>query len=192
MPFYREPCILRKDRKIFNSALVPCGQRRVFYSCAGPPGRPAFTPVIVALSEVMFMQTIGTIRARIEAASGLTEVLAASWDAFEFTRAATSAYAERAPAELAMFLYAGSAACGGRDAIYTAPSAPAELADLAGVDAGGPGGNEAAGLLAGLALAVSRRLRAVAGQAADPRDRDACAEAAGAADELHRILTGTG
>jgi hypothetical protein len=140
----------------------------------------------------MFMEAIDTIQARLESACDLPATLGASWDAFELTRAVTSAYATQASARFAMFLYAGSAACRGRDAIYTAPGAPPDLADFPGTsDLGGVGEDEACGLLAALVLLASLRLRAAARDAADSRDRDACQEAAEAAEEVRGILTGT-
>jgi hypothetical protein len=138
------------------------------------------------------MEAIDTIRTRLESAPGLPATLAASWDAFELTRAVASAYAEHASPRFTMFLYAGSAARQGRDAIYTAPSAPADLADEpATIDPGGLTEDEACESLAVLMLTASRRLRAAADDAQDPRDREACAEAAAAAGELHGILSGT-
>jgi hypothetical protein len=148
---------------------------------------------LVLNSEVVFMETVDAIRARLESAQDLTGILRASWDAFELARAITSVYAERDHTRLAMFLYAGSAACVGRDAIYTAPSALQDLTDLPHIDdVGGLREDEACDLLAVLALTVSQRLSASAADATDQHDRDACAEGAAAAGELRDILTGAG
>jgi hypothetical protein len=146
---------------------------------------------MVLHSEVMFMEAIDTIRARLGSAPSLPATLAAIWDAFELTRAVTTAYAEDASPRFAMFLYAAAAAHQARDAIYTAPSAPADLADLPDViDPGELTEDEACRLLAELASLASRRLHTAADEAADPRDRDACREAAEASDELRGILAG--
>jgi hypothetical protein len=129
------------------------------------------------------------IRRRLADAGGLPAVLAAGWDIFGLIAAIASAIADESPDMYAAFTFARGAAVSGRNAIAFAPSAPS-ISGRAGDELPKPSGDagEIADDLAGLASALSVRLRESAGLAADAADRSACENAASEAERITWLL----
>jgi hypothetical protein len=126
---------------------------------------------------------------RLLGADGVPNVLLACWDAFELVRAGSAAGADRSAGLYPAFTFARGAAVSGRNAIAFAPSMPQGVAVLP--EAPSPDASdvhELADAMAGLASALSSRLRDAAGAAVDARDRAACFEAAGHADQACGLL----
>ncbi len=130
---------------------------------------------------------------RLREADGVAGVLAAAWEGFELISAAAADHAERTTDLYPAFMFARGAAVEGRNALVLAPSRPA----------GGPASfgtlglstgdvDQVADALAELASALSARLRGAAGLAVDDGDRVACEIAAGEADRIGALLTGSG
>jgi hypothetical protein len=132
---------------------------------------------------------IRLIRRRLADADGLPAVLAAGWDIFELIATIASASAGESPDMYPAFTFAHGAAVSGRNAIAFAPSLP-PISGGAGHELPKPSGNadEIADDLAGLASALSVRLRASAGLAADAADRSACENAASQAERITWLL----
>ena len=129
---------------------------------------------------------------RLREAGGVTGVLAAGWEIFDLISSLAAACAEQAADLYPAFMFARSAAAGGRNAIAFAPSAPASGAELSrdpDLPAGDAG--EVADALAGLASALSVRLRAAAPLAEDDGDRVACQHAAIDAERIAGLLAGS-
>jgi hypothetical protein len=122
-------------------------------------------------------------------ADGLPAVLAVSWDIFELVGTIASASAGESPDMYPAFTFAQGAAVSGRTAIAFAPSMP-PVSGGAGHELPKPLGNpgEIADDLAGLASALSVRLRESAGLAADAADRAACENAARQAERIMWLL----
>jgi hypothetical protein len=129
---------------------------------------------------------------RLAGAGDVPAVLAASWEAFELVAAIASASAGDSPGMYPAFTLAGGSAVTGRNALAFAPSMPPVPPDT-GQNTPKPAGSvdEIADALAGLASALSSRLRQAAGQAATAGDRSACEDAASEAEQITRLL-GTG
>ena len=122
-------------------------------------------------------------------ASGVPAVLAASWELFELIAAIASASAVECPDMYPAFTFASGAAVNGRNALAFAPSLP-PLSRGAAHDPPKPVGEvyQTADALAGLASALSIRLRETAGLAAATADRSACENAASDADRITQLL----
>ena len=122
-------------------------------------------------------------------ASGVPAVLAASWELFELIAAIASASAVECPDMYPAFTFASGAAVNGRNALAFAPSLP-PLPRGAAHDPPKPAGEvyQTADALAGLASALSIRLRETAGLAAATADRSACENAASDADRITQLL----
>ena len=135
------------------------------------------------------MNKIKAIDRRLADADGLPAVLAVSWDIFELAGTIASATAGESPDMYPAFTFAHGAAVSGRNAIAFAPSLP-PISGGAGHDLPEPLGNpgEIADDLAGLASALSTRLRESAGLAADAADRTACENAARQAQRITSLL----
>jgi hypothetical protein len=144
------------------------------------------------------MHTTETITARLRAAPGLPELLAAAFDAFEAIRLLARGSEGEVPALFAAFMTAADAAVDGREAITAAPS-------LAPTHAGAPPGNGAGGgraagdtagqvssALAALAEVLGTHLTAAASRAFLPGDRAACQQAAVAARQIHLVMASDG
>lgn len=129
------------------------------------------------------------IQRRLVDAVGLPAVLAAGWDIFELITTITSAGADESPDMYAAFTFARGSAVSGRNAIAFAPSMP-PLSGGAGHGLPKPAGDadEIADALAGLAAALSTRLRESAEFAADAADRSACENAASDAERIAWLL----
>ena len=135
------------------------------------------------------MNEIKLIRRRLADADGLPAVLAVGWDIFEIAGTIASASAGESPDMYPAFTFAHGAAVSGRNAIAFAPSLP-PVSGGAGHELPKPAGDvyEIADDLAGLASALSMRLRESAGLAADAADRSACENAAREAERITWFL----
>ena len=135
------------------------------------------------------MNEIKLIRRRLADADGLPAVLAVGWDIFEFAGTIASASAGESPDMYPAFTFARGAAVSGRNAIAFAPSLP-PISGGAGHELPKPLGDacEIADDLAGLASALSMRLRESAELAADAADRSACENAASQAERITWFL----
>lgn len=135
------------------------------------------------------MSQIKLIRQRLADADGLAAVLAAGWEIFELIAASACVSADESPGMYPAFTFARGSAVSGRNAIAFAPS----MRPLSGTVVHDPpeptaGADEIADVLAGLAAALSVRLRESAGLAADGADRWACENAASEADRIAGLL----
>jgi len=158
-----------------------------------PSTRPAprAGPRVVyrASSEVSVMEEIDSMRARLEAAGELTELLVAAADAFSLLLATCRVCEERASELFAAFAFASAAAAQGRLIIDSAPSlaaSPGTEASLRGCAE--PDLAKVADGLAGLAQVLGDRLSAAAQQGHDRGDREACQDAAAEAMRIYELL----
>ena len=137
------------------------------------------------------MNQIGLIQQRLADAGSLPAVLAASWEIFELIAASASASPGESPEIYPAFTFARSSAVSGRNAVAFAPSMPVFSANTVH-DPPKPTADayEIADTLAGLASALSVRLRESAGLAADAADRSACENAASEAERIAWLLAG--
>ena len=135
------------------------------------------------------MNEIELIDRRLTDADGLSAVLAVGWDIFELVGTIASATAGESPDMYPAFTFAQGAAVSGRNAIAFAPSLP-PISGGAGHELPEPFGDadEIAGDLAGLASALSVRLRESAELAANAADRSACENAASEAERITWLL----
>ena len=135
------------------------------------------------------MNEIRLIRRRLADAGDLPAVLAVGWDIFELAGTIASASVGESPDMYPAFTFAHGAAVSGRNAIAFAPSLP-PVSGGAGHELPKPAGDvyEIADDLAGLASALSMRLRESAGLAADAADRVACENAARQAERITWLL----
>jgi hypothetical protein len=132
---------------------------------------------------------IKLIRRRLADADDLPAVLAAGWAIFKLVGTVAAASAGESPDMYPAFTFARGAAVSGRNAIAFAPSLP-PISGGAGHELPKPRSNadEIADDLAGLASALSMRLRASVGHAADAADRSACENAASQAERITWLL----
>jgi hypothetical protein len=134
------------------------------------------------------MPEIDRMRARLQTAGELTELLPAAGEAFSLLLAACLECEERAAELSAAFAFASAAAAQGRLVIACAPSLPTGLGNQASY-----GGcvdldlDKAADDLAGLAGVLRGRLSAAARQAHEPGDRAACQDAAAQAAQIYEL-----
>jgi len=140
------------------------------------------------------------VRARLRAAAGVTAILAAAREAFEWMLPVLEAHEDPAGAMFAAFVTAGAAAADGRDALAFAPSLPASGISGGPPAAGGPqvvpdrgsdAGAAGAAVAAVCALLVAR-LGEAGSLAADRGDQVACADAGRYARKIGWLLTGDG
>jgi hypothetical protein len=135
------------------------------------------------------IEQIGSAVERLLGADSVSGVLSAGWDAFELLRAESAASADRSADLCPAFTFARGAAVSGRNAIAFAPSMPRGGAVLLEAQASGAGDvYGVADAMAGLASALSSRLRKVARLAVDAGDHAACVEAAGHAEQIYGLL----
>ena len=136
------------------------------------------------------MNGISTLGARLRAATGVAGTLAVSFDAFEVIRSAARSCEDRSTGLLPAFLLAAGAAVEGRNAVVAAPSLPPADRDAAGsgVPSLGVDAAVAADALAAVAGLLAGSLSDAAALASAPGDVAACAIAAEAAAEIHRLL----
>lgn len=137
------------------------------------------------------MKQIELIEQHLREADGVAGVLAAGWEIFELISVLAADGAEQAADLYPAFVFARGAAVGGRNAIALAPSMPAgDPASFGSPELSASDVNEIADTLAGLASALSARLREAARLAADDGDRIACEDAARDADRISELLAG--
>ena len=140
--------------------------------------------------QVNDMHDIGSIGARLRASGDLAATLAASFDAFEVIRLAARGCENRDLGLLPAFMLAAGAAVEGRNAVAAAPSLPRANGNADRPAGPEPGADvqEIADGLAALGALLAGRLPAAAADATTPGDRAACADAAQAAAQIHRLL----
>ena len=139
------------------------------------------------------MDEIDTLRERLETAAlsadGVAGTLEVVWEAFDLLLVTCRACEDRSAELFATFSFASAAAAQGRQLVSGAPSLPlvsvggskravSVVDDLEGI----------ADALAGLAQVMSGRLSSAAGDAPDPGDRGACADAAREAGQIYQLL----
>ena len=135
------------------------------------------------------MNQIEQVQQHLQAADSVPAVLSAGWGAFELVQAVAAACAEQSADMYPAFTFARGAAASGRNAIACAPSMPPVPAGAARGQTEPAGDvDEVADALAGLASALSSRLREAAGLAAYAADRSACLDAASDAERIARLL----
>ncbi len=138
------------------------------------------------------MRQIELAGQHLRAADGVAGVLAAGWESFELIGAVAAASAELAADLYPAFMFARGAAVSGRNAIVLAPSMPAGGPATFGSPEFSAGEvDEVADALAGLASALSGRLREATLLAVADGDRLACQDAAREADRIGELLAGS-
>jgi hypothetical protein len=134
-------------------------------------------------------QPAPSIQARIQGASTLPEMLAASFDAFEIIRRVADSCVDEVPELFAAFMTTAGAAVNGREAITAAPSLPPGSADLQGSTlAANASLEESMSALANLGELLASRLSKAAGTATVAADRMVCEEAAEAARQIRHLM----
>jgi hypothetical protein len=129
------------------------------------------------------------IRQHLLDAHDIADTLAAGWEVFELVRVLASAAADREADMYPAFTFARGSAVNGRNALTFAPSMPANHSgSLEGLALPTDDVDEVADILAGLASALSKRLRKAAGLATADGDRTACEKAARDADRISDLL----
>jgi hypothetical protein len=139
----------------------------------------------------MAVEQAELLEQRLLNAAGVADVLAASWEIFEFVAAAAAAGAGQAADLYPAFTFSRGSAVSGRNAVALAPSLPAGL-PAPPENTVPPAGDadQVADALAALAAVLSGRLRQAARLAADPGDRIACENAARDAARISELLAG--
>jgi hypothetical protein len=131
-----------------------------------------------------------SFQVRLQEASGLPELLAASFDTFEAIRQEADSRVDEVPELFAAFMTTGVTAVEGREAVTAAPSLPPGPAgpqpSLLTADASL---NEAIDTLADLGALLDRCLTQAAASATNPQDRAACEQAADAARQIRHLMT---
>jgi len=142
---------------------------------------------------VSVVRDIDGMRARVEAAGDLGELLEAAWDGFSLLLSACRRCEERAGGLFAAFAFASAAAAQGRLILASAPSLPAGYRGEAGCEGSVNADlEEVADGLADLAGLLAARLSSAAGQAGDPGDRAACGQARAEASRVCGLLARDG
>jgi hypothetical protein len=137
------------------------------------------------------VKQIELIEQHLREAEGVAGVLAVGWEIFELIGVLAADGAKQAADLYPAFVFARGAAVGGRNAIALAPSMPAgDPASFGGPELSASDVSEIADTLAGLASALSARLREAVRPAADDGDRIACEDAARGADRISELLAG--
>jgi hypothetical protein len=128
---------------------------------------------------------------RLLAASESTDIISASWFAFECIRLCADEFADQATGHFATWVTAAAPACEGRNALGRAPSMPAAADHPDSLPRIAVAGEDAAARLVGeLAALLEERLSDAARQATAPEDTKACARAKEAAAEIRELFAG--
>jgi hypothetical protein len=126
---------------------------------------------------------------RLLTADSVPAMLSAGWEAFELLRAGASASADRSADLYPAFTFARGSAVSGRNVIAFASSMPGDYAaPVEAPESEASDVHEVADAMAGLASALSARLRDAARVADHADDRAACEEAARHADHICELL----
>ena len=134
------------------------------------------------------MKQIELASQRLLGVDGMPGLLSAGWEIFELVIAVAAASADQSADMYPAFTFARGSAVSGRNAIAFAPSMPACYAPSGALEPGTGDVYQVADAVAGLASALSARLRDAAGHAADAGDCAACELAAGHADQISGLL----
>ncbi len=138
------------------------------------------------------MKQIELASQRLLGAGGVPGVLSAGWEIFELVIAVAAASVDQSADMVPAFTVARGSAASGRNAIAFAPSMPTGYAPSGTPEPVTGDVYEVADAVAGLASALSARLRDAAGHAADAGDSAACENAAGHADQISKLLARDG
>lgn len=134
-------------------------------------------------------QPAPSIQARIQGASTLPEMLAASFDAFEIIRLVADSCVDEVPELFAAFMTTAGAAVNGREAITSAPSLPPGPADIQGSTVVANASlEETMTALANLGELLADSLSQAAAAATLAADRMACEEGAQAARQIRHLM----
>lgn len=134
------------------------------------------------------MSRIAEARERLEQATGLAQVLDASWMAFDVMVAVCEHCQEGSHELFPAFAFAAAAAAEGRTLIAAAPSLPPGTVPAARGDDAQAGLDQAADALADLAQALHRRLSQACRPGGAGPDAVACAQAGFRAAHVHKLL----
>ena len=134
------------------------------------------------------MKQIELARERLLGADGVPGVLSAGWEIFELVMAVAAVSADQSADMYPAFTFARGSAVSGRNALAFAPSMPAGYAPSGPPEPVTGDVYQVADAVAGLASALTARLRDAAGHAADAGDRTACENAADHADQITELL----
>ena len=134
------------------------------------------------------MKQIELARERLLGADGVPGVLSAGWEIFELVMAVAAVSADQSADMYPAFTFARGSAVSGRNALAFAPSMPAGYVPSGSLEPVTGDVYQVADAVAGLASALSARLRDAASRAADADDHAACENAAGHADQISKLL----
>ena len=134
------------------------------------------------------MKQIELARERLLGADGVPGMLSAGWEIFELVMAVAAVSADQSADMYPAFTFARGSAVSGRNALAFTPSMPAGYAPSGPLEPVAGDVYQVADAVAGLASALSARLRDAAGRAADADDCAACENAAGHADQISKLL----
>jgi hypothetical protein len=137
------------------------------------------------------MHDTSGVESRLQQATTLPDMLAASFDAFEVIRLLARDNEDRVPGLFAAFMTAADAAVDGREAITAAPSLPPGSRNLIGSSlptSTCAGVREIADDMAALAVLLSQRLGYAATLSIALSDQVACEEAVAAAGRICQLM----
>ena len=134
------------------------------------------------------MKQVELARERLLGTDGVPGVLSAGWEIFELVMAVAAVSADQSADMYPAFTFARGSAVSGRNALAFAPSMQAGYAPSGPLEPVTGDVYQVADAVAGLASALSARLRDAAGRTADADDRAACENAAGHADQISKLL----
>jgi hypothetical protein len=134
------------------------------------------------------VKQIELARHRLLGADGIPGVLSAGWEIFELVIAVAAACADQSADMYPAFTFARGSAVSGRNAIAFAPSMPACYAPSVTPEPVTGDMYQVADAVAGLASALSARLRDAAARTSEAGDHAACEDAAGHADHISKLL----
>jgi hypothetical protein len=159
---------------------------------SGRPSRPGHIPGALHGGTGERVQRLEEIGTRIQRAASLSELLSASFDAFQAIGVLAGASEIRAPQLFAAFMTTADAAVDGREAVTIAPSLPppSEGSATMGTWSARVPLGEITTALAQLGALLGERLGRAAGLAAAPGDKVACRDAANAGRRVHDLMAG--
>lgn len=135
------------------------------------------------------MRPFGEAEDMVARAEGLGEQLAIGWEAFHFIVTVADHYSGFTSGLFAMWMYAISPACEGRDYLGLAPAIRQDLAGhIEAPDLNDVGEEEAADGLAAIAETLAKKLKDMAQATPDPVSAKVCVHAAESAAEIRGLL----